>query len=86
MDVGITQLCFGSPSLVSHGVLRAVELFLYWEFNINYKAKHISFDFSTKVVQNMPPIRIDSVINEYTTEVSQEEQSDYLGVKKPGIR
>jgi len=34
----------------------------------------------------MPPIRIDSVINEYTTEVSQEEQSDYLGVKKPGIR
>ena len=58
-----------------------LELFLYGEFTINHKAKHISFAFTTKLVKATKPVYIHNVVNEYTTEVSQEEESDYLGVK-----
>lgn len=58
-----------------------LELFLYGEFTINHKAKHISFRFSTEMIQNTQAVAIDKVVNEYTTEISREEGSDYLGVK-----
>ena len=58
-----------------------LELFLFGEFTINHKAKQISFRFSADIVTNTPSVYIDKVVNEYSTEVSREESSDYLGVK-----
>ena len=58
-----------------------LELFLYGEFTINHKARHISFRFSTEMILHTEAVRIVNVVNEYTAEVSREESSDYLGVK-----
>lgn len=58
-----------------------LELFLYGEFTINHKAKHIAFRFSTEMIQHTADVLINKVVNEYTAEISREESSDYLGVK-----
>lgn len=58
-----------------------LELFLYGEFAINHKAKTISFRFTTEMVRNTTAVYIDKVVNKYTAEVSQEQSSDYMGVK-----
>ena len=58
-----------------------LELFLFGEFIIDHKAKHIEFIFTTKAINNADVVLVDEVVNEYTAEVSRDEQSDYLGVK-----
>ena len=58
-----------------------LELFLFGEFSINHKARHISFGFSKEKIQNTPAVKIDRVVNEYTAEVSREENDEYLGLK-----
>ena len=58
-----------------------MELFLFGEFSIDHKGKRISFAFSTDKIQNTAPIKIDTVLNEYTAEVAKDDACDYIGVK-----
>ena len=58
-----------------------IEKLLYGEVSINHKTKNISFHFSTKIMENAKHIHIEKVVEEYTTDVSQEEQSEYIGEK-----
>ena len=60
-----------------------LELLLMCEFNINHKAKHIDFAFSTTVISNIAPVQIDTVVDEYSVDISSEQQScDYIGAKR----
>lgn len=58
-----------------------LELLLYGEFTINHKLKHIGFDYTKILTENLPPIYINKVVNEYTTEISQDNSAEYIGLK-----
>ena len=55
-----------------------LENFLFGEFDINHKAKRITFQFSNNLVNKAGTICLDDVIDSYTAEVSQEDESKYL--------
>lgn len=56
-----------------------LEMLMGGEFSINHKAKTISFEFSHVTAYNTPAVKIDKVISKYTVDVSQEQQSEYIG-------
>lgn len=58
-----------------------LELLLYGEFTINHKLHHVRFDFTKTVTEQLAPVHIEKVVNEYTTEVSQEDSAEYFGLK-----
>ena len=58
-----------------------LELLLYGEFTINHKLHHVRFDFTKTVTEQLAPVNIEKVVNEYTTEVSQEDSAEYFGLK-----
>ena len=58
-----------------------LELLLYGEFTINHKLKHIGFDYTKILTENLPHIYINKVVNEYTTEISQDNSAEYIGLK-----
>ena len=55
-----------------------LENFLFGEFDINHKAKKITFQFSNNLVVKAGTICLDDVTDSYTAEVSQEDESKYL--------
>ncbi len=55
-----------------------LENFLFGEFDINHKAKCITFQFSNSLVNKAGTICLDDVIDSYTAEVTQEDESKYL--------
>lgn len=60
-----------------------LELLLMCEFNINHKAKHIGFVFSKTAISSVPPVEIKEVVDEYSVDISTEQQScDYIGAKR----
>lgn len=50
-----------------------LELFLGGEFTINHRAKHIDFAFTEDTLASLPPVRLDNVVDEHTTEVTVED-------------
>lgn len=58
-----------------------LELFLFGEFNINHKARRISFRFNKTALAGLTPVLIENVINEYTTDVSLEDNKEYIALK-----
>lgn len=78
---GINNFAVALPHWSLTEFFEQLELFLYGEFSINHKAKHIAFRFSTEMIQTTAAVKIDKVVKEYSTEISREESSDYIGVK-----
>ena len=55
-----------------------LELFMGAEFEINHRARYISFAFTSDIVSAKAPVVIDNVVDEHSTEVKVEEPScDY---------
>ena len=50
-----------------------LELFLGGEFTIDHRAKTIDFAFTEAVIRDLPPVRLDSIVNEHTVEVTVED-------------
>ncbi len=59
-----------------------LELFLGGEFDIDHRAKTITFAFTTDVLNSKAPVQLEKVIEEHTIEVDDEgEDCDYIGCK-----
>lgn len=59
-----------------------LEPFLDGEFKINHKKKLISFDFTEENIKSLQPVHIDNVVDEYTTEITAEdEKCEYQEIK-----
>ena len=55
-----------------------LENFLFGEFDVNHKAKRIEFHFSNALAKASGEVLIEKVIDSYTAEVSQEDESKYM--------
>ena len=59
-----------------------LELFLRGEFEIDHRACHITFRFFHKVLESTPAVRIDTVIDEYSSSIDTEgDRCEYLEAK-----
>ena len=64
-----------------------LEKFLFGDFTINHKQKTISFKFSDAIATEANEVLLDKVVDSYTTQVTQEDKSEYLGnVGVPFVR
>ena len=52
-----------------------LEYFLNCEFDINHKAKHIGFSFSKDVIEAAGEVLLDTVVDEYTSEIEQDDDN-----------
>ena len=55
-----------------------LENFLFGEFDINHKAKRIEFHFSNNLAKASGEVLLDEVVDSYTAEVTQEDDSKYM--------
>lgn len=59
-----------------------LELFLGGEFNIDHRARKISFEFSNDILAATKPVMIEKIINEHSTEIKvEDEQCEYSEAK-----
>ena len=58
-----------------------LEYFLDGEFTINHKTKSIRFEFSEDGLRTAGNVELTRVVDSYTAEVSQEDESSYIGLK-----
>lgn len=59
-----------------------LELFLRGEFTIDHRERHISFRFSRNVLEETKPVRIDDVVDEFTSAIDTEDgKCEYLEAK-----
>jgi len=60
-----------------------LELLLICEFDIDHKARHISFAFSKTVLSQIPPVEIKDVVDDYSADISKDNGTcDYIGAKR----
>ena len=57
-----------------------LELFLLGEFEINHKEKKITFSFSSDIVDSTTPVRLDKVVNGFSSDVSSDDESNFIGL------
>ena len=55
-----------------------LENFLFGDFDINHKAKHIEFHFSNSLAKKAGSVCLNKVQDAYTAEVTQEDDSKYI--------
>lgn len=55
-----------------------LENFLFGEFDINHKAKSIVFHFSKKMAEAAGEVALEQVVDSYTAEVTQDDDSKYM--------
>lgn len=53
-----------------------LELFLYAEFDIDHKARHITFRFIRDIIKNAETIKLDKVVSDFNSEITDAEDSD----------
>lgn len=58
-----------------------LEYFLDGEFVINHKTKSVSFDFAEEGLRTAGNVEIERIVDSYTTEVTQDDESGYIGLK-----
>ena len=59
-----------------------LELFLAGEFDIDHRAKTVTFFLTDKYLQSLPMVELKKVVDEFEAEVTAEDESvDYLGAK-----
>lgn len=62
--------------------LEKLELFLHGEFTVDHRKKRVSFRFSSSVLSDTPPVRLDSVVDEFSSNLSSDESScEYMESK-----
>ena len=55
-----------------------LEEFLGVEFEINHKLKSITFAFTRNLLQSAEPVKLEKVIDSYTTDVTTDDESNYI--------
>lgn len=55
-----------------------LELFLRGEFNIDHKAKSITFEFTSSALDKIQPISLSSIVDSFSSEVSLENNSNFI--------
>ena len=55
-----------------------LEEFLGGEFEINHKLKSITFAFTQYLLQSAMPVKLEKVIDAYTTDVTTDDESNYI--------
>ena len=55
-----------------------LEEFLGGEFEINHKLKSITFAFTRNLLQSAEPVKLEKVIDSYTTDVTTDDESNYI--------
>ncbi len=62
--------------------LEKLELFLRGEFTVDHRKKRVSFRFTSSVLADIPPVCLDSVVDEFSSQFSSDESScEYLESK-----
>lgn len=62
--------------------LEKLELFLRREFTVDHRDKSITFKFTSSALSGVPPVRLDNVIDEYSSSISSDGSScEYLESK-----
>lgn len=56
-----------------------LERLLNAELDVDHKAKTIVFAFAEETIADVKPVRIANVVDEFTAEVSQESEAEYVG-------
>jgi len=71
---GIPEFAKALPHWTVTEFFEQLEYLLNGEFEINHRAKTISFAFSKDVIRAVPPVEISKVVDSYTTEIAADEQ------------
>lgn len=77
---GIWNYAIALPHWTLTEFFEELEKLLLGEFKINHGDKSITFEFTKVFILNRQTEYIDKVVNEYTTEVSQENDCEYVGL------
>lgn len=75
---GATNFAIALPHWSLTEFFEQLEYFLFGEFDINHKAKSIKFSFSTDLTTAAGECAIDNVVDSYTTEITQDDESKYM--------
>lgn len=61
-----------------------LELFLMGEFEIDHRARTVNFAFSKNVISQIRPVKIDRVVETYSSEISSDDSPscEYIGAKR----
>ena len=66
------------PKWTINEFLKELELFMGAEFDIDHKKRHIEFSFSTDVIKALTPVKIDKLLDSFSTEIDDESMVDYV--------
>ncbi len=62
-----------------------LELLLMGEFNFDHRIKNVSFEFSKTVIDSTPAVKIESVLDEFSGEISSDSEDsscEYISAKR----
>jgi len=59
-----------------------LELFLMAEFDFDHKAKYVRMRFTSNVLSEIAPVRIDDVVDEYSAEIAEDNKCEYIASKR----
>lgn len=77
---GMPEFAKALPHWTVTEFLEQLELLLGGEFEIDHRAKSISFAFTKDILNGIPPVKLDNIVDSYTTEVSStDDQCEYQG-------
>ena len=74
----IPQFARALPHWTLTEFFEKLELFLGGEFDIDHKNKSIKFSFTSNILLNAETIKIDKVVDSYTTDVTDTNESNYI--------
>ncbi len=74
----IPQFARALPHWTLTEFFEKLELFLGGEFDIDHKNKSIKFTFTYNILLNAETIKIDKVVDSYTTDVTDTNESNYI--------
>lgn len=80
----IPQYARALPHWTVSEFFEKLELLMTGEFDFDHRTKSVTFAFTKTALSNIPDIKIDDVVDSYSTEISQDDDADceYLGVKR----
>lgn len=80
---GKTNFAAALPHWTVSEFFEKLELFLSGEFDFDHRAKTVKFSFSKDVINSTPKVHIESVLDKYTAEITQDaDNCDYIGSKR----
>ncbi|MDE6693753.1 MAG: hypothetical protein K2K05_10250, partial [Muribaculaceae bacterium] len=81
---GMHQYARVMPGWTVSEFFAKLELFLMCEFDFDHKAKSVRMRFSKNAIEDIDPVAIDDVVDSYSVEVSQSDdtQCNYIATKR----